>query len=52
MGLAEVELAYALLARDDGSSVARMVESTAPDGASRGAAYHVIAAAKLSKLST
>ena len=31
VGLAEVELAYALLARDDGSSVARMVESTAPD---------------------
>ena len=31
VGLAEVELAYALLARDDGSSVARMVEATAPD---------------------
>ena len=30
VGLVEVELAYALLARDDGSSVARMVEATAP----------------------
>ena len=32
VGLAEVELAYALLARDEGSSVARMVAATAPAG--------------------
>jgi hypothetical protein len=31
VGLSEVELAYALLARDEGSSVAHMVEATAPD---------------------
>jgi hypothetical protein len=30
VGLTEVELAYALLARDDGSSVAKMVADTAP----------------------
>ena len=30
VGLVEVELAYALLARDDGSTVARMVAATAP----------------------
>ena len=30
VGLVEVELAYALLARDDGSSVAEVVASTAP----------------------
>jgi hypothetical protein len=31
VGLSEVELAYALLARDDGSSVARMVEASVSD---------------------
>jgi hypothetical protein len=31
VGLTEVELAYALLARDDGSSVALMVAESAPD---------------------
>ena len=30
VGLTEVELAYALLARDDGSSVAAVVAETAP----------------------
>lgn len=35
VGLSEVELAYALLARDEGSSVAHMVEATAPDDPSR-----------------
>ena len=51
VGLVEVELAYALLARDEGrrsprsSRAPRRREESSPD-------YRVIASAKLSKLST